>query len=550
MDERTDKELVTITRAGNTDAFCLLVERYQPLACAIAFRLVTDQETVQEVVQEATLQAYLSLDHLRNAAHFKQWFYGIVLNVCHTWLREQKTYILSLEALDDHWQGTSPSSWQTISDPYEIIDEWELRRIVQEAVQDLSPKNRVATWLFYYEQLSVQEIASRLEISLTAVRNRLHKGRNELRRRLAITYPDVEQRQKSTSGRQRRKIMIQVTLVQVLQQPRQVVAVLLDAKGQRFLPLWLRDKEGRILLEHPSSQPMKFPFDSSPIPIDLMDQLLNAMRDAIEEVRIEALQDNLLYTIVQLRISETLHEIKARVGAGLGVAARVGCPIYVTEEIFNTLAISLPTEGGTPEQKLERLVQTLSRYVPASPLITQTSGMVKQPQNLDFQEGVRGWQFHGGGEKADGKQFNGALECEIDPGTTYQGHVVLTIKMKEDFVKSKGGLRQEFLANDYRGKRIRFSGFLKTQDFGEEFRHLGLWLTIEGLNETLYTANTQEQPVSRTQDWTRQELEVYVPDESITIEFGLFIGIAGHGQAWLSDVQFETVQKNVSPPAM
>ena len=77
-----------LARADNTDAFRLLLERYYMLALAIALHFVAQPETAQDLVQEAMLQAYLSLDHLRDASRFKSWFYGNVLNLS-LWLRSK-----------------------------------------------------------------------------------------------------------------------------------------------------------------------------------------------------------------------------------------------------------------------------------------------------------------------------------------------------------------------------------------------------------------------------------------------------------------------------
>jgi RNA polymerase sigma factor (sigma-70 family) len=198
MEGQTDAQLVTLARAGDASAFCQLVERSQVIASVMAFRLIADRETIREVIQEATLQAFLSLDRLRDTTRFKPWFYGIVLNVCRTWLREHNTRTLSLEALTTEWQTATQSPLLVAPDPHELVEEQELRRLVQETVRGLSPNTSSVIWLFYYEQLSIQEIAARLDISLSAVRNRLHKGRNELRRQLQIAYPDMVQRKPST----------------------------------------------------------------------------------------------------------------------------------------------------------------------------------------------------------------------------------------------------------------------------------------------------------------------------------------------------------------
>src|SRR5690349_9106436 len=77
MKEKTDAELVLLTRAGSREAFGYLVERYQQMVRYIAMRLIAVDEIARELAQEAIVQAYLSLDHLRDPVSFKSWLYGI-----------------------------------------------------------------------------------------------------------------------------------------------------------------------------------------------------------------------------------------------------------------------------------------------------------------------------------------------------------------------------------------------------------------------------------------------------------------------------------------
>lgn len=82
LEEKTDSELVAMARQGDKDAFGLLTQRYQVIAHRFAMRLVGEREGVQDLVQDAMLQSYLSLDRLHDPSRFKSWLYGIVLNIC------------------------------------------------------------------------------------------------------------------------------------------------------------------------------------------------------------------------------------------------------------------------------------------------------------------------------------------------------------------------------------------------------------------------------------------------------------------------------------
>lgn len=180
MQRRTESELVTLARAGNKQAFSELVTCYQAIALQIARSIVNQEEIARELVQEAFLAAYLCLHQLRDEQRFKSWLYGIILNTCRSYLRSQKSNTYSLEALLGGSQADLLVSPDFLLDPQEIAEERELYRRVQQAIQALAPGERIATLLFYYEQLSIREIATLLHISETAVKSRLFQARKRL----------------------------------------------------------------------------------------------------------------------------------------------------------------------------------------------------------------------------------------------------------------------------------------------------------------------------------------------------------------------------------
>jgi RNA polymerase sigma factor (sigma-70 family) len=251
MQEHTDAELVVLARRGEAEAFVHLVERYRLIASAVALRHLPDRESVRDIVQEAILQAYLSLDHLRDPARFKSWFYAIVVNTCRTWLRGEPPRGVSLEALDPAEVGAFGP------DPQEVVEEHERVEAVRAALSMLSPHVRQVMASYYDDQLSIGEIAIRFGITPTAVRNRLYKGRNELRRLLHRAYPEVSP---PAAFHRRKPTMIPMRLSQSIPQGRYTLAVLLEETGHRALPLWVRQEEsGTFRSRAPESMPWADP---------------------------------------------------------------------------------------------------------------------------------------------------------------------------------------------------------------------------------------------------------------------------------------------------
>lgn len=181
MQQKTDGELTALARSGDKQAFGELLERYQAMAIRIARGMVGQEEIARELVQEAFLAAYLSLHQLRDETSFKNWLYSIVLNICRSYLRDQKGRTFSLEALLGGVYFDVVALSDAYIDPQDAAEEHELRQLVLNAVHALTPKERAVTLLFYYEQLSIPEIATLLEISESAVKSRLFQARKRLR---------------------------------------------------------------------------------------------------------------------------------------------------------------------------------------------------------------------------------------------------------------------------------------------------------------------------------------------------------------------------------
>src|SRR5437588_857943 len=93
----SDADLVALARSGDADAFRVLVSRYRAMAMSVALHLSGDRQVAEDLVQEATLAAFVSLGRLRDPDRFRSWFYGTVLNVTRAWRRRQAGRLLTAE---------------------------------------------------------------------------------------------------------------------------------------------------------------------------------------------------------------------------------------------------------------------------------------------------------------------------------------------------------------------------------------------------------------------------------------------------------------------
>jgi len=358
MEQSTDSELVVLTRIGDKHAFGQLIERYTQMVKRIVLGKVLHEETAHELMQEIFLHAYLSLSHLRDDSRFKSWLYGIALNVCRSYLREQKTNPLSLEDMMGGMHYEIPDSFSMLEDPQTLVEERELQQFLFDAVQSLSPKDRAATLLFYYEELSLQEIAMTLHISMVAVKGRLHRARKQLRE-LLLAYMDIQ-------PAQRRKTMIKMHInsVRINIQSQQRVVILQDEAGRRVLFIWIPQVESLVIAMGLNKITPPRPFT-----MQLMVNLLKATHTNVVEVRIESLKDEIFYAVVKIRNGEVEQEIDARPSDALALAVQLDSPIYIAEEVMEKAGLDIP-EGktlrtiaedkklGTREAIIEQMRQT------------------------------------------------------------------------------------------------------------------------------------------------------------------------------------------------
>src|SRR5712691_11738708 len=339
MEQKTDAELVLLTRAGNKEAFGYLVERYLQMVQRIAVRLIAGEEIARELAQEAILEAYLSLDHLRDPVSFKSWLYGITLNVCKSYLRDQKVDVLSLESIMGGMR--CDTVFDDAIDPQSVVEEQELRRAVFQVVQNLSPGDRAAAQLFYYEQLTLREVATILEVSVATVKGRLHRARKHIREQVSLQYEAV------LPVKQRKRRMRKVTIDSVREHPetKQYIVVLKDEDDTQLV-IWIGQAEAWTIAGGLNEvEPPR------PLSAQLMLNLLQATKSELIEVRIEALKEEIFYAVLKIRSGKETQDVDARPSDALALAVLEKCPIYVNEKVMEQCT-------GFPEGKLERPAST------------------------------------------------------------------------------------------------------------------------------------------------------------------------------------------------
>jgi RNA polymerase sigma-70 factor (ECF subfamily) len=175
MDNKADINYIKQILAGNSNAFSFIVDRHKNKAFNLAFRICGNREEAEEVSQDSFLKAYRSLASFKMQSSFATWFYRIVYNTAISNVRLKRKGILSLE---DFPADATDFIGGNIS---EEEAETEYRNsLINFALQKISEEERGLVSLFYYEEMSTEEISDVTGISKSNIKVKLFRARQKM----------------------------------------------------------------------------------------------------------------------------------------------------------------------------------------------------------------------------------------------------------------------------------------------------------------------------------------------------------------------------------
>jgi RNA polymerase sigma-70 factor (ECF subfamily) len=165
---------------GETTAFGLLVRKYQDRLYNTVYRLVDNAEDAQDVVQEAFLHAYQSLDSFKGDALFFTWLYRIAVNTAISHRRKHKV-VLRIDGGRNGEPGLEPLDPSELNRPDFALEQAEQEQRIQQALRRLSPEHRAVLIMKDMEGQKYEAMAEVLQVPIGTIRSRLHRARLELR---------------------------------------------------------------------------------------------------------------------------------------------------------------------------------------------------------------------------------------------------------------------------------------------------------------------------------------------------------------------------------
>ena len=185
-----DLELVRRIKRGDDEAFREMVERYNKRVYSLAYGVLRNAEDAEEATQDTFLTLYRKIGTFDETKKFFSWFYRVALNQAYTRARRRKPGtavaiddFLPKFSSDGHLASPELPDWSgSVED--EVMAR-ELAGRAEEFISELPPAYRDVIWMYDVEEIATSDIAETLEISIPALKSRLHRARLYVRQRLA-----------------------------------------------------------------------------------------------------------------------------------------------------------------------------------------------------------------------------------------------------------------------------------------------------------------------------------------------------------------------------
>lgn len=181
-----EARLVEGLKAGEESAYETLIQRFQQPVYSLVLRLIDDSSEAGDVCQDVFLKVFRNIGSFRGQSSLKTWIYRITVNEAHNrrrWFGRHRRAEVELES-DEPGGSLLHHLCDRSRSPFDVVLNLEWRAAIERALAGLSPSFREAVVLRDLEDLSYEEIADVLDISIGTVKSRILRGREAMRRAL------------------------------------------------------------------------------------------------------------------------------------------------------------------------------------------------------------------------------------------------------------------------------------------------------------------------------------------------------------------------------
>jgi len=185
--EFEDLALVRALREGSEQAYECLLLRFQQPVYNLALRLLNDPSDAADVVQEVFLKIFRNVMHFRGQSSLKTWIFRITINEAHNqrrWFFRHRHREVGIEEEQEDCRSRADILADGGQSPFDYVFDQEKQALIEAALARINPTFRAAVVLRDITDLSYEEIAEILQVSLGTVKSRILRGREALRQEL------------------------------------------------------------------------------------------------------------------------------------------------------------------------------------------------------------------------------------------------------------------------------------------------------------------------------------------------------------------------------
>lgn len=170
-----DQDTINQIIAGEPKAFAVLVNRYKDLVFTLAIRMLKNREEAEEVSQDTFIKVYKSLEKFKGDSKFSTWIYKVAYNTSLDRIKKNKRQMneVPIDEFTEH-------ELQSIDDALVQLEKRDQRKTIQDCLQLLPSQDSFLLTLYYFEDLSLDEISKVVEIEANTIKVKLFRSRKKL----------------------------------------------------------------------------------------------------------------------------------------------------------------------------------------------------------------------------------------------------------------------------------------------------------------------------------------------------------------------------------
>ena len=160
---------------GDANAFAVLVDRYKDLVYTLALRMMKHTEEAEEAAQDTFIKTYKSLNKFKGESKFSTWIYRVAYNTCLDRLKKNKRqqYTVEINEYTEH-------QVKTLDNALDKIEAKEREQIIQDCLALLPSEDSFLLTLYYFEELSLEDIGKIVDLKPNNVKVKLFRSRKKL----------------------------------------------------------------------------------------------------------------------------------------------------------------------------------------------------------------------------------------------------------------------------------------------------------------------------------------------------------------------------------